>query len=119
MTDPKSKTPVLVFSYAPPGPYSLAATAARFTRWPEAVDRFDGETYRRPRSDGARVLSRPARAGAGSVEYHADGDAAHGGPAGRPARRRHGLGAALDVRPFYRAFRGDTILERPSDTRGA
>ena len=35
------------FSYLPRGPYSLTATAERFTRWPEVVDRWDGETYRR------------------------------------------------------------------------
>jgi DNA-3-methyladenine glycosylase II len=114
MTDPERKTPVLRFSYAPPGPYSLAATAARFTRWPEAVDRFDGETYRRLLPVGRRGVLLEARQDArrAPLSVTLTGDAARGEAARQAALRvvAIGLGAALDVRPFYRAFRGDAIL---------
>lgn len=114
MTDPKRKIPVLGFSYAPPGPYSLAATAARFTRWPEAVDCFDGETYRRLLPVGRRGVLLEARQDGlrGPLSVTLTGDAARGEAARQAALRvvAIGLGAALDVRPFYRAFRGDAIL---------
>src|SRR6266496_477963 len=102
------------FFYAPRGPYSLAATAARFTRWPEAVDRFDGTVYRRLLPFGrtgvlleARQVGRPTR-----LAVTLSGDAAHTGAAREAARRvvEIGLGAGLDVRPFYRSFRGDALL---------
>jgi DNA-3-methyladenine glycosylase II len=102
------------FSYSPRGPYSLAATAARFTRWPEVVDCFDGTTYRRLLPIGragvlleARQAARPPR-----LEVTLAGEAART-PAAREAARRVveiGLGAALDVRPFYRSFGEDALL---------
>src|SRR6266542_1976774 len=102
------------FSYAPRGPYSLAATAARFTRWPEIVDRFDGTTYRRLLPVGRRgVLLEARQVGRRpQLQITLRGDAA-GSEAARKAAVRvveTGLGAALDVRPFYRSFRGDALL---------
>jgi DNA-3-methyladenine glycosylase II len=102
------------FSYAPRGPYSLAATAARFTRWPEVVDRFDGTTYHRLLPVGRRgVLLEARQAGRRArLEITLRGEEA-GSQAAREAALRvveRGLGAALDVRPFYRAFRGDPLL---------
>jgi DNA-3-methyladenine glycosylase II len=104
------------FSYWPRGPYSLAATAARFTRWPEVVDRFDGTTYRRLLPVGRPgVLLEVRQAGtAGRAELRVTlaGRTARTAAAREAARRivEVGLGAALDVRPFYRAFRGDALL---------
>ena len=114
MTDPERKPPIVRFSYAPLGPYSLGATAARFTRWPEAVDRFDGETYRRLLPIGRRGVLLEARQDGrrAPLSVTLTGDAAREEAARQAARRvvAVGLGAALDVRPFYRAFRGDAIL---------
>jgi DNA-3-methyladenine glycosylase II len=97
------------------GPYSLAATASRFTRWPETVDRFDGTVYRRLLPVGRGVLLEVRQAGtSGRAELRAT---LHGSPADRAAaataaRRvvEIGLGAGLDVRPFYRAFASDPLL---------
>ena len=104
----------LRFSYEPRGPFSLAATAARFTRWPEAVDRFDGTTYRRLLPLGRRgVLLEAMQAGRRApLSVTLTGEAARTGAAREAALRvvTIGLGAALDVRPFYRAFRGDALL---------
>jgi DNA-3-methyladenine glycosylase II len=98
------------------GPYSLAATASRFTRWPEVVDRFDGTVYRRLLPLGRRgVLLEVRQSGAGassalSVRLRGAGAAS---PAARAAARRVlevALGARLDTRPFYRAFRRDPLI---------
>ncbi len=102
------------FFYAPRGPYSLAATAARFTRWPEVVDRFDGTMYRRLLPVGRRGVLLEAReiGRRPLLQVTLRGDAA-GSEAAREAAVRvveTGLGAALDVRPFYRSFRGDPLL---------
>ena len=110
MTDPEIRR----FSYAPRGPYSLAATAARFTRWPEAVDRFDGRTYRRLLPVGRRGVLLEARQEGrrAPLRITLTGEAARTEAAREAALRvvAIGLGAALDVRPFYRAFRGDALL---------
>ncbi|HJW14696.1 MAG TPA: hypothetical protein VJ776_08370 [Thermoanaerobaculia bacterium] len=112
----KPRPPGLVsrFSYAPRGPYSLAATAARFTRWPEIVDRFDGTTYRRllpVERTGVLLEARQARRRR-ELLVTLTGDAARTEAAREAAARviEIGLGAALDVRPFYRSFRGDSLL---------
>ena len=114
MTDPEDRSPTLRFSYEPPGPYSLAATAARFTRWPEAVDRFDGRTYRRLLPVGRRGVLLEARQEGrrAPLRITLTGEAARDEAARLAALRvvAIGLGAALDVRPFYRAFRGDALL---------
>ncbi len=84
-------------------------------RWPEVVDRWDGETYRRllpvGRSGVLVEVQETARRGA-PLRVTLRGDAAEIGAARRPARRvvEIGLGAALDARPFYRAFRRDPLL---------
>jgi DNA-3-methyladenine glycosylase II len=102
--------------FRPPGPYSLPLTASRFTRWPEAVDRFDGETYRRLLWVEHRPLFVTVRQ-SGTVlrpelRILLEGPRAGGEAARRAARRliEIGLGAALDARPFYTAFRTDPLL---------
>jgi DNA-3-methyladenine glycosylase II len=106
------------FTFVPRGPYSLAATAARFTRFPEVVDRFDGTAYRRllPLGRSPVLLEVRQRGTVGRAELQAR---LTGPEAGSVAARRAalsvvqtGLGAALDVRGFYRAFRGDPLLGR-------
>ena len=53
------------FSVRPRRPYSLVLTAARYARFPEVVDRFDGRTYRRllRPGRGAVLLSVAQRGG--------------------------------------------------------
>jgi DNA-3-methyladenine glycosylase II len=104
------------FSYAPRGPYSLAETASRFTRWPETVDRFDGTSYRRLLSVGravvllqVRQIGTTARA---RLRVTLEGEDARS-PAAHAAALRMveiGLGAGLDTRAFYRAFREDPLI---------
>ena len=97
------------------GPFSLAATASRFTRWPEVVDRFDGSVYRRLLPFGRGVLLEVREKRERSrreLEVSLRGAAADR-KAARVASRRVveiGLGARLDVRPFYNAFRGDPLI---------
>jgi DNA-3-methyladenine glycosylase II len=104
----------LRFSYSPRGPYSLAATAARFTRWPEAVDCFDETVYRRLLDVGRTgVLMEVRQAGRrGPLLAELTGVPARLGAAREAADRvlGIGLGAALDIRPFYRAFWDDALL---------
>lgn len=107
------------FTFRPSPPYSLALTAARFTRWPEAVDRFDGETYRRLLPLGRSGLLVAVRQVA-SGRDPALSIALRGPDAATPAARRAaervvrvGLGAGLDTRPFLRAFRNDPLLGQP------
>ncbi len=113
MTDPNGRTPVLRFSFAPRGPYSLAATAARFTRWPEAVDRFDGRTYSRllPVARRGVLLEARQEGRRAPLRIRLTGEGARDESARQAALRvvAIALGAALDVRPFYRAFRGDAL----------
>jgi DNA-3-methyladenine glycosylase II len=103
----------------PVAPYSLALTASRFTRWPEAVDRFDGKTYRRLLPIGrrgvlveVRQLGPPTRPILKAALY---GEESRSAPAREAGDRvlRLLLGAGLDVRPFYRAFRDDPLLGEP------
>jgi DNA-3-methyladenine glycosylase II len=104
------------FSYAPRGPFSLATTASRFTRWPEVVDRFDGTTYRRLLPVGrSGVLMEVRQAGSvarARLRVTLEGPLAGSGAAREAARRvvEIGLGARLDARPFYRAFRDDPLI---------
>jgi DNA-3-methyladenine glycosylase II len=97
-------------------PYSLALTAERYRRFPEVVDRFDGETYRRllPIGRGGVLLAvrqrgSPDRA---VLEIELSGRSAESPRASEAARRivEVSLGAALPVRPFYRTFSGDGVL---------
>jgi len=104
------------FLYAPPGPYSLAETASRFTRWPEVVDRFDGEVYRRLLPAGRHTVLLEVRqigtVARGRLEVRLHGPADPTAAVRSAARRivEIGLGARLDVRPFYRAFRNDPLI---------
>ncbi|MGE5275598.1 MAG: DNA-3-methyladenine glycosylase family protein [Acidobacteriota bacterium] len=104
------------FSYRPLGPYSLAKTASRFTRWPEVVDRFDGAVYRRLLPIGRQgVLLEVRQAGTlarARLRITLDGPEAASAPARASAIRmiEIGLGAGLDVRPFYRAFARDPLI---------
>ena len=104
------------FSVSPQGPYSLDRTLARFSRFPESVDRFEAGIYRRLLFLRGRPLFLDVR---------------QKGPPSRPrlvieitgseARTREAkelgnrvldrvLGTSTDVRPFYRRFRGDALL---------
>jgi DNA-3-methyladenine glycosylase II len=78
------------------------------------VDRFDGTTYRRLLPVGRRgVLIEVRQAGhRPQLQITLRGDAAGSETAREAAVRvvETGLGAALDVRPFYRSFRGDPFL---------
>ncbi|MFN2385339.1 MAG: DNA-3-methyladenine glycosylase [Thermoanaerobaculia bacterium] len=104
------------FVFRPSPPYSLARTAARFTRWPEAVDRFDGRTYRRLLPLGRSGLLVEVSQ-VGSARQPALSVRLRGAQAATPAARRAaervvriGLGAGLDARPFLHAFRDDALL---------
>lgn len=109
----------LTLRFVPERPYSLALTAFRFSRFPEAVDLFDGTSYRRLLwVKGAPLLlaveqeGPPARA---VLRAHIQGPQART-KAGRVAAWRlieRALGAGLDIRPFYRAFRKDVLLGPP------
>ena len=107
-------TSSLRFFYETRGTYSLAATAARFRRWPEIVDRFDGEVYKRLLPVGRRGVLLEVRQPGGKtgLEVLLRGEEARGDRARGAALRivEIGLGAGLDVRPFYRAFRDDSLL---------
>jgi len=104
------------FRFTPPAPYSLKLTAARFSRFPEIVDLFDGRTYRRLlRVDSRPVLLTVRQPGAVSkpiLDVRLEGEVARA-PAARAAARfviERALGATVDLRPFYRALRSDPVL---------
>jgi DNA-3-methyladenine glycosylase II len=89
------------------------------------VDRFDGAAYRRLLEVGrSAVLVEVRQAGTAArprLRVTIRGTGARGAPARLAARRlvAIGLGAALDARPFYRAFRTDVLLARAlSHSRG-
>jgi DNA-3-methyladenine glycosylase II len=100
----------------PERPYSLALTAARYARFPEVVDLFDGAVYRRllPGRRGGALLSvrqegPPSRA---VLAWSLEGPAA-GSPEAATASRRImdvALGAAQPVRAFYRTLSGDPVI---------
>jgi DNA-3-methyladenine glycosylase II len=104
------------FRLSPRRPYSLALTAARYARFPEAVDRFEAGIYRRLLPVGRRgVLLSVAQAGGPDraileVELHGPGADSE---AARSAALRVvevALGAGTDVRGFYRDCGEDAIL---------
>jgi DNA-3-methyladenine glycosylase II len=109
----------LLFSYRPRGPFSLERTAARFLRFPEAVDRFDGGIYRRllPAGGGVALVavgqSGSSRQAVLDVEVRFRG--AERGQARAAGLRvvERTLGAGEDIRPFYRALSGDRWLADP------
>lgn len=100
----------------PPRPYSLALTAARFARFPEVVDRFDGASYKRllfvekaPLLVTVSQSGPPARA---TLRVRLDGKGSRSKP-GRAAALRligRGLGAEVDLAAFYRKLKNDPIL---------
>ena len=104
------------FSVVPQRPYSLALTAQRYTRFPEVVDRFDGNVYRRflPVGHGGVLLAveqvgSPARA---VLEATLTGPQARSFEARSAAERiiHVALGAAQRVARFYRCFRADPVI---------
>ncbi len=104
------------FRVEPPAPYSLALTAQRYARFPDPVDRFDGQTYRRllPAGRGAVLVTVEQAGGADdpSLQVTVEGAAASSKGAEAAARKLVGgaLGAAADLRPFYRVARLDPLL---------
>lgn len=106
----------VVFSIAPPPPYSLALTAARYARFPEIVDRFDGRAYRRwlavGRGDALLTVEQagpPSRPRLAVTLQGPDAESAAAREAGENVVLR-ALGAAADVRPFSLAHARDPVL---------
>ncbi len=113
----------LRFSYRPRGPFDLDRTAARFVRFPEAVDRFEDGVYRRLMPAGSGVaLVAVRRSGSGrtaplrvdvqfrGVTRPGAGGGAHGGR----ARSRRGRGrSALRPRPGPRPLAGRAAAALP------
>jgi DNA-3-methyladenine glycosylase II len=103
-------------SIEPSGPYSLARTAQRYARFPDPVDRFDGRAYRRllPAGRGTVLVTVEQTSGpdAAKLRVTIEGSAASSKAAEAAARKLVGgaLGAAADLRPFYRAARLDPLL---------
>lgn len=103
-------------SIEPSGPYSLARTAQRYARFPDPVDRFDGRAYRRLLAAGRGTVlvtvEQTSGPDAAKLRVTIEGSAASSKAAEAAARKLVGgaLGAAADVRPFYRAARLDPLL---------
>lgn len=104
------------FWIEPTRPYSLALTAARYARFPDPVDHFDGKTYSRLLEAGRSVVLVTVESAGGvaaaRLRVTLEGPAAGSEVAGAAARHlvRGALGAAADVRPFYRVARADPLL---------
>jgi DNA-3-methyladenine glycosylase II len=106
------------FELQPERPYDLARTLARYTRFPEVVDRVDAGVYRRLLlAGGEPTLIRVAQQGTPAqarLAIELRGRDAHGAETRALAERvvRRALGAGLPVRDFYRRFRTDPVLAR-------
>ncbi len=113
---PHVVAPPTDISVKPQLPYSLCLTAARFVRFPEVVDLFDGRTYQRLLIVKGKPLllqvsqEGPPRRALLNVRLT-------GALAGHKAAREalhnvlaRSLGAFTDVRPFYKAAVRDRIL---------
>ena len=104
------------FWIGPSGPYLLSRTAQRYARFPDPVDRFDGRAYRRllPAGRGTVLVTVEQAGGrdAAKLRVTIEGAAASSKAAEAAARNLVGgaLGAAADLRPFYRAARLDPLL---------
>ncbi len=104
------------FWIEPPRPYSLALTAARYARFPDPVDHFDGKTYRRLLEAGRSVVLLTVESAGGvaaaRLRVTLEGAAAGSEEVGAAARQlvRGALGASADVGGFYRATRADPLL---------
>jgi DNA-3-methyladenine glycosylase II len=103
-------------SIQPAGPYSLVRTAERYARFPDPVDRFDGRAYRRllPAGRGTILVTveQSGSPDAATLRVTIEGERASSKAAEAAARDLVGgpLGAAADLRPFYRAARLDPLL---------
>jgi DNA-3-methyladenine glycosylase II len=104
------------FWIEPSRPYSLALTAARYARFPDPVDHFDGGGYRRLLEVGRSVVlvtvESAGGVSAGRLRVTLEGPGARADAAKAAARRlvRGPLGAGADVLLFYRAARADPLL---------
>jgi DNA-3-methyladenine glycosylase II len=106
----------LTFSIRPLVPYSLALTAARYSRFPDPVDRFDGKRYQRLLAVGrGGVLAIVEQTGGESnpkLRIALEGPGADSPRARSAADRlvKGALGAGADLALFYRAARVDPLL---------
>jgi DNA-3-methyladenine glycosylase II len=106
----------LTFTIRPFVPYSLALTAARYSRFPDPVDRVDGKRYRRLLEVGrGAVLATVEQTGGVSnpkLRVALEGRGADSPRARAAAERlaKGALGAGSDVTLFYRAARLDPLL---------
>ncbi|MEO8430942.1 MAG: hypothetical protein ABI592_05485 [Acidobacteriota bacterium] len=103
------------FEVVPARPFSLAATAERFARFPDSVDLFDGVRYRRllPARPAALLsVAQSGRPPSAVLRVELTGPGSRSGAARAAATRllERSLGIASDVRPFERAFRSDLLL---------
>ena len=113
------------FRVEPPAPYSLALTAQRYARFPDPVDRFDGQAYRRliPAGRGTVLVTVEQAGGADdpNLRVTVEGAAASSKAAEAAVRNLVGgaLGAAADLRQFYRvaATRPTSRSPRPAIPR--
>jgi len=104
------------FELRPSAPYSLARTAARFARFRDAVDSFDGEVYARLLQLGpqplllrVRQVAPPSRP---RLAVELTGPSAGDEPARAAALEfaARALGTSHELRAFYRALGGDPLL---------
>ncbi len=105
------------FELRPGRPYSLARTAARFARFPERVDHFDGEIYERlllhagrPLLVRVRQTAAPARALL-SVELVGHGARTRAAREAATEFLSRALGTHNELRRFYAALGSDPLLE--------
>lgn len=104
------------FWIEPGRPYSLPLTAARYTRFPDPVDHFDGKTYRRLLEAGRSVALVTVESAGGvaatRLRVTLEGPAGDSEAAAAAARHlvRGALGAAADLGPFYRVALVDPLL---------
>jgi len=106
-----------VFELRPSAPYSLARTAARFARFGEPVDRFDGRVYHRLlrlgrsalllRVDQVGPVSRPLL----RLELSGNGAGTPEAQAAALAFCARALGTRHELRAFYRELGADPLLE--------
>jgi DNA-3-methyladenine glycosylase II len=107
------------FSLEPLRPFALGLTAARFARFPEVVNRFEGGVYQRLILAAGKPLLVRATQQDGPASATLQVEIFGASARGREARRaavdllERTLGIAVDVRAFYRALRGDPVLGPP------
>ncbi|MEM7213346.1 MAG: hypothetical protein AAF479_15910 [Pseudomonadota bacterium] len=107
---------VFEFEVRPRGPFSLEQTTARFQRFPEVVDRCEAGGYARlvvlPRRAVRVSVSQEGTTSRALLRVRIEGKDADAADARAVAQRitDRGLGAASDLRPFYRQFKEDELL---------